>query len=89
MVKTYYKFDPERTMGMMYSPYANIHYDSTGKYAITPALEKVIIWNMRTNKVVHTLQATGEAQNVTCITVSPDDTRVAVGYVHYFYINSA
>lgn len=68
---------------MMYSPYANIHYDSTGKYVITPALEKVLIWNMRTNKVVHELIASGEEQhNVTCIAVSPDMTRIAVGYAN-------
>lgn len=82
MVKSYYKFEPDKSLGMMYSPYANIHYDSTGKYVITPALENVLIWNMRTNKVIHTLSASGESHsNVTCIEISPDTSRVAVGYV--------
>jgi len=47
MVKAYQRYDAATSFGVISSVDSNIAYDSTGKYVLAPALEKVGIWHVR------------------------------------------
>lgn len=47
MVKAYLRYEAQATFGVIASSTANIVYDSTGKIAIAPALEEVILWDLK------------------------------------------
>lgn len=47
MVKAYLRYEPLATFGVIASTLANILYDHTGKIAITPALEEVVLWDLK------------------------------------------
>ena len=47
MVKLYLRYEPTLTFGVISSGNGNAIYDSEGKLALTPALEDVVIWNIK------------------------------------------
>ncbi|KAJ1660147.1 beta transducin [Dispira simplex] len=80
MVKTYLRYVPKSNFGVVSSPRGNAVFDQQGKLAITSALEKVNVWNIRKG----TLEASWEDGNnkaeVTCLARSVDGQLYAVGY---------
>ena len=52
MVKSYLRYNLEKCWGVIASRDVNIVFDSTGKCAITGALECVAIWNIGTGEQV-------------------------------------
>ncbi len=53
MVKTYLKYEEATSFGVISS--ANALYDSTGKYAISAALQDIHIWKLRKRDKVNFL----------------------------------
>ncbi|KAI3917177.1 hypothetical protein MKX01_003626, partial [Papaver californicum] len=47
MVKSYLRYEPDASFGVVASIDSNISYDSSGKHLLSPALEKVGVWNVR------------------------------------------
>lgn len=47
MVKAYLRYEPTASFGVINSTLSNIIYDATGKLAIAPALEQVILWDLK------------------------------------------
>jgi U3 small nucleolar RNA-associated protein 12 len=47
MVKAYLRYEAQATFGVIASSTANIVYDHTGKIAIAPALEEVLLWDLK------------------------------------------
>ncbi|OQS00897.1 hypothetical protein ACHHYP_02153 [Achlya hypogyna] len=82
-MKSYLKYAPEASFGVVCSPNAPSIYDLTGQLAICGALKNVIVWNIRTGMQVRVLK--GESENdtagqVTALRLSGDGAFVAVGY---------
>lgn len=47
MVKTYLRYRQERSLGVVASPGANIAVNTPGTLAYAPALEDVVVWNIK------------------------------------------
>jgi U3 small nucleolar RNA-associated protein 12 len=47
MVKAYLRYEALASFGVVASTLSNICYDKTGKLAIAPALEEVLVWDLR------------------------------------------
>ncbi|KAL8216943.1 hypothetical protein R6Q57_023780 [Mikania cordata] len=47
MVKSYLRYEPATAFGVIASVESNIIYDTSGKYLLAPALEKVGVWHVR------------------------------------------
>lgn len=58
MVKAYLRYEPTASFGVINSTLSNIIYDATGKLAIAPALEQVILWDLKKGTKVRTLLPT-------------------------------
>ncbi|KAJ6331299.1 hypothetical protein OIU76_009806 [Salix suchowensis] len=86
MVKSYLRYEPALSFGVIVSVEGNIAYDSSGKHLLTPALEKVGVWHVRQGICTKTLapstssSRSGPSLAVTAITPSPSSSLVAVGY---------
>jgi hypothetical protein len=52
MVKAYQRYTPRITFGVVASGNSNIIYDAEGKYAVSPALEDVSIWDLKKGELV-------------------------------------
>jgi U3 small nucleolar RNA-associated protein 12 len=81
MVKAYLRYEQRDTFGVVASPNSNIIYDASGALAITSALERVSIWNIKQGSLVQQLKgSSNDKAEVTCLTLSDDGKYVAVGY---------
>ncbi|CAN1275961.1 WD repeat-containing protein 3 [Linum perenne] len=56
MVKSYLRYEPRASFGVIASVESNITYDSSGKYLLAPALEKVGVWHVRQGICSRTLE---------------------------------
>jgi U3 small nucleolar RNA-associated protein 12 len=52
MVKAYQRYTPRTIFGVVASGNSNIVYDAEGKYAISPTLEDVSIWDLKKGELV-------------------------------------
>lgn len=78
MVQSYLRYEHDGSFGVISSPAGNVLYDKTGKYAIAPALENIIVWNVRQGTQERVLKAPeGE---VLSLALSNDGNTVAAGY---------
>ncbi len=48
----YYRFEQSRVLNLITTPIGNVVYDKSEKLAISPALESVRLWNIRTGALV-------------------------------------
>lgn len=84
MVKSYLRYEAAATFGVIASLESNISYDSSGKFLLSPALEKVGVWHVRQGICSKTLSpfpsSPGPSLAVTSIVSSPSSSMVAVGY---------
>ncbi|CAG8521333.1 13198_t:CDS:10, partial [Acaulospora colombiana] len=69
MVKSYLRFEPWKTFGIISSSSSNTIFSSEGTFAVAPALEDKRKWNDTDNK-----------SEVTVIAKSPNNSDYAVGY---------
>ncbi|KAF9170002.1 hypothetical protein BGX21_009742, partial [Mortierella sp. AD011] len=82
MVKAYQRYTPRTTFGVVASGNSNIIYDADGKYAISPTLEDVSIWDLKKGELVGTWRDGDNKAEVTCIARSVDHDSYAVGYAN-------
>ncbi|KAG1137681.1 hypothetical protein G6F37_003581 [Rhizopus arrhizus] len=80
MVKAYLRYEPLATFGVIASTQSNIVCDHTGKIAVTPALEEVILWDLKKGSEVGRWKEPGNKSEVTSVAKSPNDKDYAVGY---------
>jgi U3 small nucleolar RNA-associated protein 12 len=89
MVKSYLRYIPSSTLGVVVSPNANIiahsHRLSNSRHAVTlaivPALEAVKIWNTKSSALLATLHDAPSMAEVTALTLNPANSlMLAAGY---------
>jgi hypothetical protein len=51
-MKSYYRYVPDQSLGVISSPDCNAIFDSTGKLAFTGNIQKVAVWNLRQASLV-------------------------------------
>ncbi|KAH9966134.1 WD-repeat-containing protein [Russula dissimulans] len=78
MVQSYLRHGPTQAFGLVCSPSSNSIYD--GKFAFVPALEDVLVWDVKTGQMVAMWHETNHRAEVTCIEQSPKGVTFAVGY---------
>ncbi|XP_057548900.1 uncharacterized protein LOC130827253 [Amaranthus tricolor] len=85
MVKSYLRYEHAAAFSVIASLESNICYDSSGKFLLSPALDKVAVWHVRQAVCSKTLTPSppshGPSPAVTSIVSSPSSSLVAVGYV--------
>lgn len=82
----YYRHGPTELFSLITSPSSRSSYD--GKYAYVPALEDVLVWDLKRGEQSGLWHSTGLTSEVTCIAESPVKNQdgnpypkiVAVGY---------
>ncbi|CAE6501125.1 unnamed protein product [Rhizoctonia solani] len=78
MVRSYQRHGPTQAFGMICSNSSNAVYD--GRYAYVPALEDVLVWDIKRGQMLAMWHETGHRAEVTCIRRSPVKETFAVGY---------
>lgn len=85
-MKSYFRYGPEHSLGVISSPECNAIYDYTGKIAFTGALQSIGMWNLRQGSQIRALDYDkvnypyGEYGDVVCLVRSPDKVTLAAGY---------
>lgn len=83
MVKSYLRYEPASSFGVIASVDSNISYDSSGKHLLSPALEKIGVWHVRqgicTKTLTPSVPCRGPSLAVTSIASSPSQL-IAGGY---------
>ncbi|KAK9755554.1 hypothetical protein RND81_01G034100 [Saponaria officinalis] len=84
MVKSYLRYEQGGVFGVIASGESNICYDNSGKFLMSPALDKVGVWHVRQGVCSKTLSpssssSSGPSLGVTAI-ASSSSSLVAVGY---------
>jgi U3 small nucleolar RNA-associated protein 12 len=88
MMKSYLRYEPSASFGVISSPTCNVTFDFSGNMAITGGIHDVGVWNLRQATKVSTFVDSGANNNypfgelgeVTVIARSPDNSTVAIGY---------
>ncbi|KIP12680.1 hypothetical protein PHLGIDRAFT_97278 [Phlebiopsis gigantea 11061_1 CR5-6] len=78
MVQSYLKHGPTEAFGLVASASSNSVFD--GKLAYVPALEDVLVWDVKKGQMLAMWHETGHRAEVTCIIRSPQKDTFAVGY---------
>ncbi|KAJ8086500.1 beta transducin [Marasmius tenuissimus] len=78
MVQSYLRHGPTQAFGLVCSSSSNSLYD--GKLAYAPALEDVLVWDVKKGEMLSMWHETGHRAEVTCIHRSPKPNTFAVGY---------
>ncbi|KAE9410369.1 WD40 repeat-like protein [Gymnopus androsaceus JB14] len=78
MVQSYLRHGPTQAFGLVCSSSSNSVYD--GKLAYVPALEDILVWDVKKGQMLAMWHETGHRAEVTCILRSPQKDQFAVGY---------
>ncbi|KAG8932945.1 hypothetical protein FRC02_000296 [Tulasnella sp. 418] len=78
MVRSYIRHGPTQAFGLVCSPGANSIYD--GKLAFVPALEDILVWDVKKGQMLSMWHESGHRAEVTCVVRAPQKNRFAVGY---------
>ncbi|ORX92914.1 Utp12-domain-containing protein [Basidiobolus meristosporus CBS 931.73] len=80
MVKAYLRYEPQAAFGVITSSTSNAVFDAEGKFAVAPALEDVIVWDLKKGIQVSRWHDVDNKSEVSAIARSPNGTDYAVGY---------
>ncbi|KAJ2614123.1 beta transducin [Coemansia sp. RSA 1365] len=80
MVKSYLRYEAHSSFGVISSPSSNAVFDHSGRYSITPALEKVIVWDIKKGTKIAQWDDSDNKAEITRIARSPNGKDYAVGY---------
>lgn len=80
MVKAYLRYSEEASWGVVVSGSGHVAVDTTGRLAISPALESVIVWNIKQGSQVKRLQPADSTSEVTALELASDGDTLAVGH---------
>ncbi|TFK43635.1 WD-repeat-containing protein [Crucibulum laeve] len=78
MVQSYLKHGPTQAFGLVCSSSSNSLFD--GRHAYVPALEDVLVWDVKKGQMTAMWHETGHRAEVTSILRSPQKDLFAVGY---------
>ncbi|KAF8165445.1 WD-repeat-containing protein [Crassisporium funariophilum] len=78
MVQSYLKHGATQAFGVVCSASSNSVFD--GRSAYVPALEDVLVWDVKKGQMLAMWHETGHREEVTCIVQSPQPDSFAVGY---------
>ncbi|KAF9482498.1 WD-repeat-containing protein [Pholiota conissans] len=78
MVQSYLKHGPTQAFGLVCSSSSNSVFD--GRLAYVPALEDILVWDVKKGQMVAMWHETGHREEVTCIVQAPQPGMFAVGY---------
>ncbi|EGO01816.1 hypothetical protein SERLA73DRAFT_166331 [Serpula lacrymans var. lacrymans S7.3] len=78
MGHSYLRHGPTQAFGLVCSSSSNSFYSK--KLAYVPALEDVLVWDMKKGQMLAMWHETGHSAEVTCIIDAPQNTLFAVGY---------
>ncbi|KAH7104251.1 WD-repeat-containing protein [Auriculariales sp. MPI-PUGE-AT-0066] len=78
MVKSYLRHGPTQAFGLICSPGANSIYE--GSRAYVPALEDVLVWDVKRGQMLAMWHETGHRAEVTCMARASQGPSFAVGY---------
>ncbi|KNC66218.1 hypothetical protein SARC_18256, partial [Sphaeroforma arctica JP610] len=79
MSKSYLRYSPDGSFGLVSSPGCNTISWKGGEQAITGALESVLVWDVRKGLVLQSLTSSDITKAVTCLVGSPDKKHIAAG----------
>ncbi|KDQ20509.1 hypothetical protein BOTBODRAFT_50600 [Botryobasidium botryosum FD-172 SS1] len=79
MVRSYLRHGGTKAFGLVCSATSNSAYD--GKHAYVPALEDVLVWDVKKGDMMAMWHETGHRSEVSCILQSPQKDMFAVGYM--------
>ncbi|KAJ3414799.1 hypothetical protein HDV05_006046 [Chytridiales sp. JEL 0842] len=80
MVKLYLRYKQSHSFGVINSGNSNVCYDQSGRLAICPSLEDVVVWDVKKAIKVATWHDDDNKAEVTCIARSEVNDKFAVGY---------
>ncbi|CAG8542010.1 7989_t:CDS:10 [Funneliformis mosseae] len=80
MVKSYLRYEPYKTFGVIASSSSNVVFSGDGKLAISSALEDVTLWDLKKGILVGKWHDIDNKSEVTVIAKSPNKVDYAVGY---------
>ena len=82
MVKGYLRYAEEAAWGVVVSGNGQVGVDPTGRLAIAPALDVVIVWNIKKQAVVQRLvpASSSSRAEVTALALGSDGDTLAAGY---------
>ncbi|KAF7331839.1 WD-REPEATS-REGION domain-containing protein [Mycena kentingensis (nom. inval.)] len=78
MVQSYSRHGPTQAFGLVCSSSSNSLYD--GKCAYVPALEDILVWDVKRGQMLAMWHETGHRAEVTAVLRSPQKDTFAVGY---------
>ncbi|KAJ7904416.1 WD-repeat-containing protein [Mycena olivaceomarginata] len=78
MVQSYLRHGPTQAFGIVCSSSSNSIYD--GKLAYVPALEDILVWDVKKGQMLAMWHETGHRAEVTAVLRSPQKDTFAVGY---------
>lgn len=81
MVKSYLRYEPATSFGVIASLDSNICYDRSGKHLLAPALENIGVWHVRQGVCTKTLTPSTTSRRplaVTSIAASPASSLVYI-----------
>ncbi|RIA92969.1 WD40-repeat-containing domain protein [Glomus cerebriforme] len=80
MVKSYLRYEPYKTFGVIASASSNVVFSGNDKFAIAPALEDVAIWDLKKGTLIGKWHDNDNKSEVTIIAKNPNKVDYAVGY---------
>ncbi|KAI9224075.1 WD40-repeat-containing domain protein [Blastocladiella britannica] len=81
MVKAYLRYQERDVFGIVASTVANLASDIDGRLAVTPALQRVNVWDTKKAELVSSWHdPDNTSHEVSCITRAPNGKDYAVGY---------
>ena len=80
MVKSYLRYAPSEPFGLISTSTSNLVLDSTCKLAICPALNDVVVWNLKQGTLVGRWHDSDNKSQVSFIVRAPKKDIYAVGY---------
>ncbi|KAF8316849.1 WD-repeat-containing protein [Clavulina sp. PMI_390] len=78
MVRSYLRHGETKAFGLVCSASSNSLYD--GRLAYVPALEDILVWDVKKSQMVGMWHETGHRSEVTCMAQSPRKDTFAIGY---------
>ncbi|KAL1919761.1 uncharacterized protein VTP21DRAFT_1692 [Calcarisporiella thermophila] len=80
MVKAYLRYEQRASFGVVTSGRSNVVHDANGRLAVAPALEDVVLWDLKKGTLIGRWHDADNKAEVTCIARSPNNKDYAVGY---------
>jgi len=85
-MKSYLRYEPKKTFGVISAPQCNVIYDFSGNLALTGGVQDVCVWNLRQASQIATLCVDepnypySMGGEVSVLARSPDKSTLAAGY---------